>query len=228
MTRESGALQAIARFARISFGASVPHTRRRGRITVVQDLAFDELTGHFVRLERLSLPHYEALRIAARDAALWTYMPIVGDSDFGRWLAVAEADMQKGDRVAFAVRRLSDGAILGSTSYLAIVPAHRRVEIGWTWYVAEVQGTVVNPEAKFLLLEHAFERAEYNRVEFKTDSRNARSRAALRKLGAKEEGVLRQHMWMPRGYWRDSVYYSILREEWPEVARALRARIAPR
>jgi RimJ/RimL family protein N-acetyltransferase len=193
---------------------------------VTHDLAIDELAGRFIRLERLSLRHYEPLRAAGREASLWAYFSIDGYSDFDRWIAAAETEAARGDRVTFVVRRVSDDAVLGSTSYNAIVPAHHRVEIGWTWYVAGAQGSVVNPEAKFLLLEHAFERAGYNRVEFKTDSRNARSRAALRKLGATEEGVLRAHMWMPRGYWRDSVYFSILREEWPAVAGALRARLS--
>src|SRR6185369_15773547 len=104
-------------------------------------------------------------------------------------------------------------------------PAHAKLEIGGTWYAAEAQGGFVNPEAKYLLLENAFA-CRYNRVEFKTDSKNARSRAALTKLGAKEEGVLRGHMWVPQGYFRDSVYFSILASEWPAVKAALQRRLA--
>jgi RimJ/RimL family protein N-acetyltransferase len=117
-----------------------------------------------------------------------------------------------------------DGWLVGSSSYLNIVPADARLEIGFTWYTAEARGGAVNPEAKYLLLENAFA-VHYNRVEFKTDARNARSRAALVKLGAKEEGVLRGHMWMPKGYFRDSVYFSILASEWPEVRAGLQTRL---
>jgi RimJ/RimL family protein N-acetyltransferase len=133
--------------------------------------------------------------------------------------------MAKGTQMTFAVRRLADGAIVGSTSYLAITPHDAKVEIGASWYVADAQGTSVNPEAKYLLLENAFA-AGYNRVEFKTDSKNLHSRAALKKLGATEEGILRGHMWMPQGYFRDSVYFSILAAEWPRVKADLERRLA--
>ena len=102
---------------------------------------------------------------------------------------------------------------------------NRRVEIGSTWIAPAWQRTAVNTEAKYLMLGNAFD-AGYNRVEFKTDSKNARSRAALTKLGAKEEGTLRGHMWMPQGYFRDSVYFSILASEWPDVKAALEKRLA--
>jgi RimJ/RimL family protein N-acetyltransferase len=135
-------------------------------------------------------------------------------------LARSLADMERGALIAFAVRRLADTAIVGSTSYLAITPEHARLEIGMTWYSPSAQATAVNAEAKYLLLENAFD-CGYHRVEFKTDANNARSRGALRKLGAKEEGVLRGHMWVENGYFRDSVYYSILQSEWPKVKEAL-------
>jgi RimJ/RimL family protein N-acetyltransferase len=134
-------------------------------------------------------------------------------------------EIEMGRQLTFVVRRLKDGEIVGSTSYVAIAADQARVEIGATWYVAAARGTAVNPEAKYLLLENAFA-SGYNRVEFKTDSKNARSRAALTKLGAKEEGTLRGHMWMPQGYFRDSVYFSILASEWPEVKAALEKRLA--
>ena len=130
-----------------------------------------------------------------------------------------------GRLITFVVRRLADDAIIGSTSYIAIAPADAKVEIGFTWYIAGARGGPVNPEAKYLLLGNAFG-ANYNRVEFKTDAKNARSRAALLKLGAKEEGTLRGHMWMPQGYFRDSVYYSILASEWPGVRKNLESRLA--
>jgi RimJ/RimL family protein N-acetyltransferase len=135
------------------------------------------------------------------------------------------AENAEGRFITFAVRRLADGSIIGSTSYLSIVPADAKVEIGFTWYTAQARGGAVNPEAKYLLLKNAFD-AGYNRVEFKTDARNARSRAALLKLGAKEEGILRGHMWMPQGYFRDSVYFSVLASEWPAVQAGLKRRLA--
>ena len=179
------------------------------------------LQGRFIALEPLDESHRPALRAAAGDPAIWEYLPIRGDEEFERWWDVA---LSEPGRICYVVRRLADDAVVGSTSYLANMPAHARVEIGWTWYASEVQGTAVNPEAKLLLLCNAFD-AGYNRVELKTDKKNTRSNAAILKLGAKKEGVLREHMRMPRGYWRDTVYYSILRREWPDVRAGLERRL---
>jgi RimJ/RimL family protein N-acetyltransferase len=132
----------------------------------------------------------------------------------GAFIDWQQGEIARGRMITYAVRRLSDDALVGSTSYLAIAPEHAKVEIGATWYQPSAQATAVNPEAKYLLLGNAFG-ANYNRVELKTDSRNARSRAAMKKMGAIEEGTLRGHMWMPQGYFRDSVYFSILASEWP-------------
>jgi len=180
------------------------------------------LSGDFVALEPLTEAHFDALQAAARNPVIWGYLPIDGHSNFQRWWTHATSDP---GRIAFAVRRVSDRAIVGSTSYLADTPAHARVEIGWTWYIPEVHGTAVNPEAKYLLFENAFEVAGYNRVELKTHAKNTRSRAAILKIGATMEGVLREHMWMPSGHWRDTVYYSILKSEWPDRRAALRVRL---
>ncbi|MBU6297287.1 MAG: GNAT family N-acetyltransferase [Alphaproteobacteria bacterium] len=183
------------------------------------------LTGRIVALEPLEERHHGDLIRAAADPAIWTYIPLDMSKGFAARLGGVVEEMAKGTQLTFAVRRLSDGTVVGSTSYLAITPKDAKVEIGATWYVAGAQGTAVNPEAKYLLLENAFA-AGYNRVEFKTDSKNARSRAALKKLGAVEEGILRGHMWMPQGYFRDSVYFSILAAEWPRVKDALERRLA--
>lgn len=183
------------------------------------------LSGRFVALEPLEERHHADLIRAADDKAIWTYMPLDMAKGFASRLPWFAAEMAKGAQLTYAVRRLTDGAIVGSTSYLAIAPQDARVEIGASWYVAGAQGTAVNPEAKLLLLANAFA-AGYNRVEFKTDSRNARSRAALKKLGATEEGILRGHLWMPQGYFRDSVYFSILAAEWPQVETNLKTRLA--
>ena len=191
----------------------------------VRPLVPNVLTGHFVALEPLEECHYADLIQAAADPRIWTYIPLDMTKGFAARLSWFVEEMAKHTQLTYAVRRLADGAIVGSTSYLAITPQDAKVEIGASWYVAGAQGTVVNPEAKYLLLANAF-RAGYNRVEFKTDSKNARSRAALKKLGAKEEGTLRGHMWMPQGYFRDSVYFSILAAEWPQVKAELEQRLA--
>jgi len=185
------------------------------------------LAGRFAQLEVFGLEHRDAMRRAANDAEIWRYMPVMAIGEgFERWCKWVAHESAKGTQITFAVRRVSDGALVGSTSYLAISPENARVEIGFTWYAADAQGTAINPEAKLLLLTNAFETAGYNRVELKCDARNARSRAAILKLGATEEGTLRQHMWMPAGYYRDSVYYSVLKSEWPAVKIGLENRLS--
>ncbi|HWA89295.1 MAG TPA: GNAT family protein [Rhizomicrobium sp.] len=191
-------------------------------MTPVTSLGPRTLTGRFIALEPLEERHHAALLEAAADPETWTYIPLTSFAERLPWMVAENA---AGRLMTFVVRRLADGAVVGSSSYLNIVPADARVEIGFTWYTAEVRGQAVNPEAKYLLLENAFT-AHYNRVEFKTDARNARSRAALLKLGAIEEGALRGHMWMPQGYFRDSVYFSILAREWPDIRDGLEKRLA--
>jgi RimJ/RimL family protein N-acetyltransferase len=193
-------------------------------MTPVASLGPRTLTGRFIALEPLRERHHEDLLRAAADPETWTYIPVDPDKGFAARLPWMVAENAKGSVITFVVRRLADNAIVGSSSYLNIVPSDARVEIGFTWYTAGARGGSVNPEAKFLLLENAFA-AHYNRVELKTDARNARSRAALLKLGAKEEGTLRGHMWMPQGYFRDSVYFSILANEWPSVRAGLEKRL---
>ena len=192
----------------------------------VKSLGPRVLKGRFVQLEPFTPENHAQLRMAANDPAIWKYMPVDGAGEgFKNFWDGAQKEMASGSRIAFVVRRLADGVVVGSTSYLNIVPEHARAEIGWTWYAAPAQGSVVNPEAKLLLFANAFEAASYTRVELKTDAGNARSRAAILKLGAKEEGIFRKHMWMPRGYWRDTVYYSVLADEWSAVKARLEARI---
>ena len=190
-----------------------------------QELRGEPLVGRFVALEPLDAGHHAGLIAAAQAPDIFTHMPVADRERFAEHLPVLMRDNERGAMVTYAVRRLSDGALVGSTSYLAIVPEHARVEIGWTWYAPEAQGGAANPEAKYLLLANAFAKG-WHRVEFKTDSRNARSRAALKKLGATEEGIFRGHMWMPQGYWRDSVYFSILDSDWPRVKAGIEARLA--
>jgi RimJ/RimL family protein N-acetyltransferase len=195
-------------------------------MTPVFSLGPRELRGRFVTLEPMEERHHAPLlAAAASDANIWRYIPVDQEKGYAARLPQTVSENAKGAMLTFVVRRLSDNAIVGSTSYLNIAASDARVEIGFTWYVPDAQGGPVNPECKYLLLQNAFA-AHYNRVEFKTDTKNARSRAALAKLGAKEEGILRGHMWMPQGYFRDSVYFSVLAGEWPDVKIKLEARLA--
>ena len=191
----------------------------------VEPLGGHTLTGRFIALEPLEQGHLPALIAAGRDPSIWTYMPHDVSDGVGPMLRGILSENIEGRMISFAVRRLSDGALVGSTSYMNIVPEHARVEIGATWYSPDAQATAVNPEAKYLLFCHAFG-AHYNRVELKTDSKNARSRAAMVKMGAKEEGTLRSHMWVPQGYFRDTVYFSIIASEWPPLKDKFEARLA--
>lgn len=127
----------------------------------------------------------------------------------------------------FAVLDPVSGALLGSSTFLDIRPAHKGVEIGFTWYAASARGTRVNPACKLLLMEHAFERLNCERVQLKCDGRNLRSQAAIAKLGATREGVLRRHIVMPDGFVRDTVMFSVVRSEWDRVKAGLLARLAP-
>jgi RimJ/RimL family protein N-acetyltransferase len=183
------------------------------------------LTGRFIALEPMEQRHHAGLIAAAADPETWRYIPFDMSKGYAARIPDFVREIEMGRQLTFVVRRLRDSEIVGSTSYVSIAADQARVEIGATWYVAGARGTAVNPEAKYLLLGNAFA-SGYNRVEFKTDSKNARSRAALTKLGAKEEGTLRGHMWMPQGYFRDSVYFSILASEWPKVKAALEKRLA--
>lgn len=185
------------------------------------------LIARAVRLEPLAREHREGLARAADQAEIWEHMPAsaAGD-DFAAWFDQALELALTGREAVWAVRTSADGEIVGSTRYLAIEPAHRRLEIGHTWYAPQVWATQVNPACKLALLRYAFESLGFNRVELKTDSRNLRSQAAIAKLGAVREGVFRAHMVRRDGSLRDSVYFSIVRDEWPRVRASLTARLA--
>src|SRR5262245_21140892 len=185
------------------------------------------LTGQRVQLEALGDQHRDALRAAADDERIWVHTLVVARGrEFDRWFDEVRAQRSAGRQFPFAVRRLADPAVVGSTSYLDPVSRHRRVEIGSTWYAPVAWGTWVNPECKLLLLVHAFDVLGMNRVSLCTDARNARSQAAIEKLGAVKEGILRSHMVTQGGRIRDSVLYSIVIEEWPKVKARLTARLA--
>jgi RimJ/RimL family protein N-acetyltransferase len=144
---------------------------------------------------------------------------------FRLWLDDALARSEAGIEAAFATLDARTGEPVGSTRYLTLRPEHRGLEIGWTWLASSRWGTGANVEAKLLMLEHAFERLGCLRVEFKTDRRNDRSRGALAALPARFEGVFRKHMLVRGGERRDSAYYSIVDDEWPEIEDNLRRRL---
>lgn len=185
------------------------------------------LQNAFVRLEPVDEAHREGLRLAARgDAALFDYMPVdLSGGDFDRWFDWSKKVSDGRHELAFTVIQKSDNRIVGSTRYLNIDAADKRLEIGHTWYARDTWSTAINPSCKFLLFEYGFEVLQWNRVELKCDARNTRSRAAILKLGAKEEGTLRKHMILRDGFVRDTVYFSIVAEEWPNVRERLSARI---
>jgi RimJ/RimL family protein N-acetyltransferase len=186
------------------------------------------LEGRQVVLEPLQRSHRDGLAAAAADPEIWRWLPerMPDAGGVERWIDTALAAQDSGVEYPFTVIDRASGEIVGSTRYLDVTPAHKGVEVGWTWYRRSAWGGAVNPEAKLLLLSHAFEDWGAIRLFFKTDSRNERSRAAIAKLGAKYEGDLRNHRIRPDGSHRDSSYYSILDSEWPAVKRDLLERLA--
>jgi N-acetyltransferase len=186
------------------------------------------MEGEIVRLEPLARRHEKGLFTAARDERVWRWMPYDPSGSresFRAWLEDALAASSAGTEAAFATVDVATGEPVGSTRYLALRPEHRGLEIGWTWLAPAHWQTGANVEAKLLMLDHAFERLGCLRVEFKTDSRNERSRGALAALPARFEGIFRKHMIVRGGERRDSAYYSIVDDEWPEVRENLGRRI---
>jgi RimJ/RimL family protein N-acetyltransferase len=185
------------------------------------------LAGDRVRLEPLGLQHVDDLAVAGADPSIWA-LTVARPTDragIERWVRAAMANAAAGTEMPFATIDLASGRAVGSTRFMAIVPDHRRLEIGWTWLAPAYQRSGANREAKFLQLRHAFEELGANRVEFKTDARNEKSRNALLGIGATFEGIFRSHMIMPTGPLRDSAWYSVIAPEWPTVKGRLRERI---
>ena len=188
------------------------------------------LEGKVVRLEPLTLKHAEELYAVSHDPSIWMYMPMpsLGTSldTMKEWIEKSMRHQQEGSEYPFAIIHLATGQAVGSTRYMTITPQHYGLEIGSTWLAEHVRRTAVNTECKYLLLGHAFEVLGAMRVQLKTDSRNLRSQRAIERLGAVKEGVLRNHVLMPDGYRRASVYYSILDTEWPDVKANLEAKLS--
>jgi RimJ/RimL family protein N-acetyltransferase len=187
------------------------------------------LDGELVRMEPLAERHREPLRSALADPAVWRWVKIDAAGDpalFDGWFDQALANVAERNEFAFATVRRDDGAAVGSSRYLSFRPDDLGLEIGWTVVSRAAWGGGANSEAKLLMLEHAFERLGCARVEFKTDALNERARAALAAMPSSFEGIFRKHMLMYGGRWRDSAWYAITDEEWPETKRQLRERVA--
>lgn len=177
------------------------------------------LEGDVVRLEPLSIDHVDALCEVGLDPELWrwTIAIVRTPADMRRYVERAIAERGRGTAYPFATVERSSGRVVGTTRFCAIEPAHRRLEIGYTFVAPAWQRTAVNTEAKLLMLRHAFETLGMHRVELKTDVLNRKSRDAMLRMGATEEGVLREHAIAEDGRIRDTIYYSVLEDEWPAV-----------
>ena len=181
--------------------------------------------GRLVRLEPLTREHIGPLWTVAADPAIWqlTGTRIGSPEEARSYVETALRWQEQGTGLPFVIVHRPTGEIAGSTRYGNIVPEHKRLEIGWTWLAPKWHRTGMNRESKLLLLTYAFEVLGYNRVEIKTDVLNEKSRKALEGIGARQEGILRRHMITPAGRVRDTVYYSVIAEEWPEVRKRLEA-----
>jgi N-acetyltransferase len=185
------------------------------------------LEGAHVRLEPLSRGHYAGLCEIGLAEELWRWIPtpVRNPEDMTAYIELALKDQANGVSLPFAQVERATGRVIGSTRYMNIEKVHHRVEIGSTWIGREWQQTAVNTEAKYLLMRHAFETLGCMRVELKTDSLNEKSRAAILRIGAKEEGIFRNHMIMSSGRVRHTVYFSVVNSEWPEIRLRLERKL---
>jgi RimJ/RimL family protein N-acetyltransferase len=181
------------------------------------------LEGDFVRLEPMTLEHHSGLCEIGLDPEIWRFTTVMVRTaeEMRSYMESALGLQREGATLPFVTIERSSGRIVGSTRFGNYDPANRRIEIGWTWIARPWQRTAINTEAKYLMLLHAFEKLRCVRVELKTDVLNSPSRKAMLRIGAKEEGILRKHTLMWTGRYRDSIYYSILDEEWPDVKQQL-------
>ena len=181
------------------------------------------LEGRHVRLEPLAKAHLTELAQVGLEEELWRWIPtpVRTQEEMAAYIETALDEQERGVSLPFAIIDRATGRAIGSTRYGNIDRTHRRVEIGWTWVAREWRRTAMNSEAKYLLLKHAFETLACMRVELKTDSLNERSRAAILRIGAREEGIFRNHMITSSGRIRHTVYFSIIDSEWPAVKARL-------
>lgn len=201
------------------------HTQMTTEMNVVPVV----LEGRHVRLEPLSEAHHADLAAVGLDEELWRWIPtpVRTPQEMSGYIQTALEEQSRGVSLPFALIEKTSGRAIGSTRYGNIDRAHHRVEIGWTWVAPPWQRTGVNTEAKYLLLRHAFETLGCIRVELKTDSLNERSRNAILRIGAREEGTFRNHMITSSGRIRHTVYFSILDSEWLGVKSGLQSRMIP-
>jgi RimJ/RimL family protein N-acetyltransferase len=187
------------------------------------------LEGRNVRLEPLSQAHHGSLSAVGLEEELWRWIPtpVRTQEEMSAYIATALDEQARGVSLPFALIEKASGRAIGSTRYGNIDRTHYRVEIGWTWVAPAWQRTAANTEAKYLLLRHAFETLGCIRVELKTDSLNERSRAAILRIGAREEGTFRNHMITASGRIRHTVYFSILDSEWPDAKARLQTMMLP-
>ena len=186
------------------------------------------LEGELVRLEPLTREHEDGLWEASRDERTWRWLSVLQPrtrEELHEYVAAALRSEADGLERPFATILREEGRVVGSTRYLSLRPEHRSIEIGWTWLAPAAWGTGINVEAKLLMLGHAFETLGCLRVELKTDARNERSRRALEALPAQFEGIHRKHMLVRGGERRDSAWYSVVDDEWPDVRANLLRRL---
>jgi N-acetyltransferase len=186
------------------------------------------LEGEHVRLEPLSLSHLQGLCDIGIVEELWRWIPkqVAAPDDMKAYVELALAERASGVSMPFAQIDRASGRVIGSTRYMNIEKNHRRLEIGSTWIAPAWQRSAINTEAKYLLLRHAFEDLGCMRVELKTDSLNEKSRNAILRIGAKQEGIFRNHMIADTGRVRHTVYFSVIDSEWPDVKAGLERRLA--
>ena len=187
------------------------------------------LGGKHVRLEPMTAAHIPGLAEIGVGQTFWDFMlygNMETETDMANWVREILARAERGTDLPFVAIHLETGRVAGATRYLNIMPNDRGLEVGGTWYGVDFQRTAVNTECKYLLLTHAFETLGCIRVQIKTDSLNVRSQKAIERIGAVKEGVLRNHMILPNGRIRHSVYYSILDSEWPNVKKRLEEMLA--
>jgi len=176
-----------------------------------------------VILRPLERPDTTFFARLANDASLWKYFTFLlnNSAELERWVDTALKEREEGKRIPFTIVEKTTGDVCGSTSFGSISYYDKRIEIGWSWLGKHYQGTGINFHAKFSMLSYAFDVLDWERVEIKTDNLNERAKQGLRKIGTKEEGVLRSHMQMPLNRRRDSIYFSILKSEWPSVKSSI-------
>ncbi|GJL98008.1 MAG: ribosomal-protein-alanine acetyltransferase [Hyphobacterium sp.] len=183
------------------------------------------LENEWVRLEPLTEAHRDAMRPLAADPEIWSLTTLRGDGEhFDAWFDLMLAAQETGSQISHAIYRKSTGEMVGHSAFLVISPANQRAEVGWTWYVENARGTEVNPASKLAMLGRLFE-CGAERAELKTHGLNKRSQAAMLKMGARHEGTLRRQVRTWRGDLRDTVWFSVLRDEWPDVKTGLENRL---